>query len=279
MRDDFAREGAATIAATRTVDAQVAHEGHEPRDDGASLGHVLPRAIRDGDERVVQDVLRLGTIAQDAKGDGQERRRVAIVQGADRGHVAPGDPLDELDVGRRGSVVRGALHPAPRLYAAARHVKCDSLWAMLFRTALAALVGAQLGTIAGVTPVAGDPEVARSSGWALPKSVTGRPYSPSAAPPPALLGTLVQTHTDECVILDEASLDEARFTSLLADRVTGKEEPLDGRLLGLLRRLAAEHSPRESSWSAATAAPSSTRCFARRGTTWRRTASTRLATR
>ncbi len=65
----------------------------------------------------------------------------------------------------------------------------------------------------------------------------------AASSPLPLLGTLVQIHTGECVLLDEARPDDGRFTSLLGDRVTGKEQALDGRLLGLLRRLAAEHPP------------------------------------
>jgi uncharacterized protein YcbK (DUF882 family) len=52
-----------------------------------------------------------------------------------------------------------------------------------------------------------------------------------------LLGTLVQTHTDEHVMLDEASPSEERLEELLADRVTGQRHPIDPRLLDAVRRL------------------------------------------
>jgi uncharacterized protein YcbK (DUF882 family) len=63
---------------------------------------------------------------------------------------------------------------------------------------------------------------------------------PGDAPP--LLATLVQTHTDERVLLDRDAPDQARFDRLLADRVTGESHALDPRLLGLLRTLAARHA-------------------------------------
>jgi len=63
----------------------------------------------------------------------------------------------------------------------------------------------------------------------------------SAADPPALLGTLVQTHTDERVPLDDATPTQDRFSALLADRVTGERHAFDPRLLGLLRSLAKNH--------------------------------------
>lgn len=57
-----------------------------------------------------------------------------------------------------------------------------------------------------------------------------------------LLATLVQTHTDERVLLDRDGPPQTRFDQLLADRVTGASHPLDPRLLGLLRTLAARHA-------------------------------------
>ena len=56
-----------------------------------------------------------------------------------------------------------------------------------------------------------------------------------------LLGTLVQTHTGEHVMLDDASPTQARFDDLLADRVTGQRADLDPRLLEMLRTLARMH--------------------------------------
>ena len=56
-----------------------------------------------------------------------------------------------------------------------------------------------------------------------------------------LLATLVQTHTDERVLLDDSSPPAERFAALLADRVTGSSHEMDPRLLDLLRRLAERH--------------------------------------
>lgn len=53
-----------------------------------------------------------------------------------------------------------------------------------------------------------------------------------------LLGTLVQTHTDEHLVLGDREPTETRFDALLADRVTGEEHALDPRLLAMLRNLA-----------------------------------------
>jgi uncharacterized protein YcbK (DUF882 family) len=54
---------------------------------------------------------------------------------------------------------------------------------------------------------------------------------------PPLLATLAQLHTDERVMLDDASPPQARFDDLLSDRATGSSHPLDAKLLTLLRAL------------------------------------------
>jgi uncharacterized protein YcbK (DUF882 family) len=56
---------------------------------------------------------------------------------------------------------------------------------------------------------------------------------------PPIAATLVQTHTDERLILDAEGPAGARFDALLADRITGSSRPVDPRLLGLLRALVA----------------------------------------
>jgi uncharacterized protein YcbK (DUF882 family) len=57
-----------------------------------------------------------------------------------------------------------------------------------------------------------------------------------------LLATIAQTHTDEHVVLDDASPTQARFDALLADRVTGQSHAIDPRLLDMLRRIARLHA-------------------------------------
>ena len=71
--------------------------------------------------------------------------------------------------------------------------------------------------------------------------LAGKKAPDASEPTPALLGTLVQTHTGERVMLDATSPSDARFEALLADRVTASHRPFDPRLLGLLRALAERH--------------------------------------
>lgn len=91
-------------------------------------------------------------------------------------------------------------------------------------------------TLAG--SVAADPRVAHSAGLASKKD---RSDVSREGPPAPLLATLVQTHTDERVLLDAEAPSGARFDGLLADRATGSQIALDPRLLELLRHLVATH--------------------------------------
>jgi len=78
--------------------------------------------------------------------------------------------------------------------------------------------------------------VAHGAGLAVKKGPTA---DADLAPP--LLATLDQVHTGERLVLDAEHPSQERFSSLLADRVTGAHHALDERLLGLLRALAAKH--------------------------------------
>jgi uncharacterized protein YcbK (DUF882 family) len=100
------------------------------------------------------------------------------------------------------------------------------------------LVLASASTSLVASPAAVDAEVSRSSGLASRKALDAGGDDPGPDP---LLGTLVQTHTDERVALDENVPSDDRFSALLADRATGEDRPLDPRLLGLLRALARRH--------------------------------------
>lgn len=105
------------------------------------------------------------------------------------------------------------------------------------------MVGARIaGVIAGIvaaatlaTPIAADARVAHGDGRASRKDARDHD-----APPP-LLATLVQTHTDERLPLDDALPTQERFAGLLRDQVTGEHHLFDPRLLGLLRALADRH--------------------------------------
>lgn len=107
-------------------------------------------------------------------------------------------------------------------------------------------MGAALVAGCVATPAAVDARVAHSNGLAVKKQpltwVEGgsTPANPPKEPAP-LLATLVQTHTDERVPLDDQSPTPERFAQLLADRVTGERHEFDPRLLNLLRGLAKKH--------------------------------------
>ncbi|MBX3211720.1 MAG: DUF882 domain-containing protein [Labilithrix sp.] len=105
---------------------------------------------------------------------------------------------------------------------------------------LAAGLAATLGAALVASPAAVDATVARSSGLACKKEAIVA-TAPDEGEPPALLGTLVQTHTDERVPLDERSPTPERFARLLADRVTGERRELDPKLLELLRSIARKY--------------------------------------
>jgi uncharacterized protein YcbK (DUF882 family) len=106
---------------------------------------------------------------------------------------------------------------------------------------LAAAIAAAFGAALVASPSHVDATVSFSSHLANKKApaVVAAQLKDAAHPP--LLGTLVQTHTDERVPLDDHSPTQARFASLLADRVTGEHHDFDPRLLGLLRSLGRRH--------------------------------------
>jgi uncharacterized protein YcbK (DUF882 family) len=105
----------------------------------------------------------------------------------------------------------------------------------------AAAVFAAVAAACVASPSGVDAKVARGSGLASKKDPpaveVGTPQR-EAAP---LLATLVQTHTDERIPLDDATPSQERFSALLADRVTGERHAFDPKLLDLLRALAKRH--------------------------------------
>lgn len=113
---------------------------------------------------------------------------------------------------------------------------------------LGAAVGAVLVAGCMATPAALDARVSHSNALAskkaAPITVAEGGSTAAAAPrePSPLLATLIQTHTDERVPLDDTSPTQERFASLLADRVTGERHEFDPRLLTLLRSLAKKHA-------------------------------------
>jgi uncharacterized protein YcbK (DUF882 family) len=90
-------------------------------------------------------------------------------------------------------------------------------------------------------PTAVDPPVPRSQGLATRKQPAPPIGDETADADPAAmetLGTLFNTHTGETTALSSSEPTEARFSELLADRVTGSSVRMDPRLLGLLKAVA-----------------------------------------
>jgi uncharacterized protein YcbK (DUF882 family) len=104
--------------------------------------------------------------------------------------------------------------------------------AAIFAAVAAALVASPSGV---------DARVERGAGLASKKAVAAATNEADASATPPLLATLVQTHTDERVPLDDVTPSSDRFSALLADRVTGERHAFDPRLLDLLRALARKY--------------------------------------
>jgi uncharacterized protein YcbK (DUF882 family) len=104
--------------------------------------------------------------------------------------------------------------------------------AAIFAAVAAALVASPSGV---------DARVERGTGLASKKAVAAATNEADASVTPPLLATLVQTHTDERVPLDDVTPSGDRFSALLADRVTGERHAFDPRLLDLLRALARKY--------------------------------------
>jgi uncharacterized protein YcbK (DUF882 family) len=94
---------------------------------------------------------------------------------------------------------------------------------------------AAFGAALVASPSGVDATVSHSNGLANRKGPA------IAAEDTPLLGTLVQTHTDERVPLDDRSPTGERFAALLQDRITGEAHDFDPRLIELLRALARRH--------------------------------------
>jgi uncharacterized protein YcbK (DUF882 family) len=104
---------------------------------------------------------------------------------------------------------------------------------------LAAGLCAALGAVVVASPSSVDATVPHTNGLVTRKAEAAT--SEATSPELPLLGTLVQTHTDERVPLDDLSPSAERFSQLLADRVTGARTEFDPKLLELLRSLARRH--------------------------------------
>ena len=102
----FAVGGAAGVAAAgaEAVDGAIAGEGERPGEGGAAGGLERGGFFPDGDEGVVDDVLRLGGVVQNAEGGGVERAGETVVEFGEGGAVTGGDKSEQACVGRVAGV-------------------------------------------------------------------------------------------------------------------------------------------------------------------------------
>ncbi len=104
---------------------------------------------------------------------------------------------------------------------------------------LAPVLAAVIAVAAFPSPVGADARVGHAAGHASKKtSGTG---TDAGEPPTEFLATLVQTHTDERVLLTETGPTQERFAELLRDRTTGSKHDFDPLLMELLRMLARKY--------------------------------------
>lgn len=110
--------------------------------------------------------------------------------------------------------------------------------------------GRRIVWVAAVAIAASTPSASLAEEPAVPR--TGPSMAKSKSEPEGLdtstparsletWGTLAHAHTGEHLALDATEPSDARFTELLADRVTDSSREIDPRLLGLLRALARNH--------------------------------------
>jgi uncharacterized protein YcbK (DUF882 family) len=103
----------------------------------------------------------------------------------------------------------------------------------------AAAAAGSLAASSVAAPIPLEPRTEHASGLASKKA----PREPNASSPDArpVLGTLVDIHTAEHLVLDADSPSGSELDRLLRDRTTGAQTELDPRLFELVRALAERH--------------------------------------
>ena len=241
VREDVPRDGAAPIAPARPVDAQVAHQRHEPRPDGAALGHVLPPRARRRrrTRRAGRPPPRPGRARCAATGRAASARagRRARPRRARRPRRSAGAAR------RRSKCPRSALMLTRRGYPnseastagfGASLLACRP-WAMLVRKALAALRGvAQLDATLAARP-ARDPRSRgrRTVGHCAERKGRRRRRSGDDRPLLATLGP--GPHRRARGARRRDAVRRRASTRCCRTASTGEQHPLDAQLLGLLR--------------------------------------------
>ena len=101
-----------------------------------------------------------------------------------------------------------------------------------------AVAGAILGPLPSRNTLTDPPRPTASLQLAYRKDLSCDDSEPAPAEPEAVLGTLVNIHTGELVILGDQEPTAERFSTLLEDRVTGARAAMAPALVDLLRTLA-----------------------------------------
>lgn len=117
-----------------------------------------------------------------------------------------------------------------------------TLGARLWHWIAAPLAGLVVGPLPATVIAEEAPRPSPALLLAVRKDATCDEPGPEAAPK-RTLGTLLNTHTGEATVLSDEEPSIERLSSLLADRVTASQVPVDPKLLELLRRIAGPRSP------------------------------------
>jgi uncharacterized protein YcbK (DUF882 family) len=109
-----------------------------------------------------------------------------------------------------------------------------SLWVERLATAMVAAM-ASLGTTSSIATDLDSvsPSMCRS----VRKEAFDDAQRPDDDGPIATFATIVNTHSDEIVVLDESEPSASRFDAMVSDRTTGAQVAMDPNILGLLRSL------------------------------------------
>ena len=102
--------GRAAPLRAQAIDRAVARHAHDPRQRSAHSRVVGLGARPHADEHLLQDLLRLGAIADDAQDETEEQPAVAIVQLGQCGGVARGDALQKAEVSGIVACIMRALN-------------------------------------------------------------------------------------------------------------------------------------------------------------------------
>src|SRR5256885_8864238 len=90
-RRESSARALSALPGPRSVEAEIPGDLVDPAPEAPGV-ESRPRPPKQGEKRLVKDVLRLGAVAEKAQHEPEERPLVALVQAVERGEIARGQP-------------------------------------------------------------------------------------------------------------------------------------------------------------------------------------------